>query len=49
LGPVLAPLAVLEPALARFCPGLLEPDLVPLDRLAGGITGAPQPGHAGCR
>jgi len=49
LRPVLAPLVLLEPALSRFCPGLLEPELVPLDRLAGGAAGLAQPGQAGCR
>jgi len=49
LRPVLAPLALFEPALSRFCPGLLEPDLVPLDRLTGAATGIAQPGQAGCR
>jgi hypothetical protein len=49
LRPALAPLAFIEPALSRLCLGLLEPEFVPLDRLAGGTAGAPQPGQAGCR
>jgi hypothetical protein len=49
LRPALAPLTLLDPALSRFCPGLLEPDLIPVDRLAAAAPGAPQPGQAGCR
>ena len=49
LRPALAPLAVIEPALSRLCLGLLEPDFLPVDRLAGGAPGAAQPGQAGCR
>ena len=49
LRPVLAPLALLEPALSRFCPGLLEPERVPLDRLTGVAARVAQPGQAGCR
>jgi hypothetical protein len=49
LRPVLAPLALFEPALSRFCPGLLEPELVPLDRLTGAAARIAQPGQAGCR
>lgn len=49
LTPATLPLRLLEPALARLCLGLIEPELVPADRLSGGGAGVPQPGQVGCR
>lgn len=37
---VAAPLALLEPALGKLCPGLIEPERVPDDRLDGAARGA---------
>lgn len=41
--PLLAPLALIEPSLARLCLGIIEPDRIPEDRLASGRT--PLPGR----
>ena len=49
LKPVLLPLTLIEPAVARLCLGLVEPEWVPVDRLAGGVRGMSQPGTRGCR
>ena len=48
LKPFLLPLSLIEPAVNRLCLGLIEPDVVPRDRLAGGLPTAPQPGDPGC-
>jgi hypothetical protein len=48
LRPVLAPLGIIEPALSRLCFGLIEPELVPVDRLSGVVGSARQPGEPGC-
>lgn len=48
LRPALSPLTVIEPALSRLCLGLIEPEYVPQDRLAGASLSARQPGEAGC-
>jgi hypothetical protein len=45
--PLLLPLSLLEPSLARFCPGLLDPDGVPEDRLSP--TTSTQPMWNSCR
>lgn len=39
--PLLAPLALIEPSIAQFCPGIIEPDRVPADRLGRGSTALP--------
>jgi hypothetical protein len=33
-------ITLFEPSFARFCPGRIEPDIVPLDRLDGGRNAA---------
>ncbi len=48
LKPFLLPLSLIEPAVNRLCLGLIEPDVVPRDRLAGGLATAAQPGERGC-
>lgn len=42
-GALLAPLALIEPSLSRLCPGIIEPDRVPEDRLSSGRS--PLPGR----
>jgi hypothetical protein len=49
LQPLLLPVSLIEPALRQFCPGLIEPELLPLDRLSGATPATPQPGERGCR
>lgn len=49
LQPVLWPATFIEPALARLCLGLIEPDRVPDDRLEPATPAQPQPGEPGCR
>lgn len=39
--PLLAPLTLVEPSLARLCLGIIEPDRVPEDRLGAGRTSLP--------
>lgn len=45
--PLLLPLSWIEPSLAHFCPGLMDPDGVPEDRLSSSAT--PQPTWNTCR
>ncbi|MEY2853113.1 MAG: hypothetical protein RL030_245 [Pseudomonadota bacterium] len=45
--PLLLPLSLIEPSLSRFCPGLLDPDGVPEDRLSP--VAASQPTWNSCR
>jgi hypothetical protein len=45
--PLLLPLTLIEPSLAQFCPGLLDPDGVPADRLSASTTS--QPSWNSCR
>jgi hypothetical protein len=47
VGPLLLPLSWIEPSLAHFCPGLLDPDGVPEDRLSS--SASPQPTWNTCR
>jgi hypothetical protein len=37
--PLLLPLSIIEPSFAQFCPGLLDPDGVPEDRLSPTVAG----------
>jgi hypothetical protein len=37
--PLLLPLSLIEPSFAQFCPGLLDPDGVPEDRLSPTVAG----------
>lgn len=39
--PLLAPLTLLEPSLGQFCPGLIEGDRIPENRLGSGSTPLP--------
>jgi hypothetical protein len=48
LRPLLWPVRLIEPALGRLCLGLIEPERVPVDRLAGAVGGASQPGDVAC-
>ena len=48
LRPLLWPARLIEPALGRLCLGLIEPERVPVDRLAGSVAAAAQPGDATC-
>lgn len=45
--PLLLPLSWMDPSLAHFCPGLLDPDGVPEDRLSSSAT--PRPTWNSCR
>lgn len=47
LRPLLLPLTLIEPSLGQFCPGLLDPDGVPADRLSP--SSATQPTWNSCR
>lgn len=40
-GPLSVPLGLVEPSLRRFCPGIIEPDRIPEDRLGPGSTSLP--------
>jgi len=48
LRPLLWPARLIEPSLSRLCLGLIEPERVPVDRLAGALPGAAQPGDVSC-
>lgn len=48
LRPLLWPARVLEPSLGQLCIGLIEPERVPADRVAGGAPGSAQPGDPAC-
>lgn len=40
--PLAVPLSLLEPSLRDYCPGLIEPDRIPEDRLGPGRTALPR-------
>jgi hypothetical protein len=41
--------SLFEPSLRQLCPGLIEPERVPEDRLSANTRRVAQPGQAGCR
>jgi hypothetical protein len=49
MGPLIWVASLFEPALRQLCPGIIEPERVPEDRLSANTRRVPQPGQAGCR